>query len=185
MDGSVTSALFLNESFKIVQTNLNEVLSLIYRKVKKLKEISDNELRSLINKELVINAKELKTNINDIIIADEVRTRFSIADPKIKIKIHRTNMQRVWYETCDDSYLIAISKYIFQDDNLRKALNLHQHKVKSLYIGQGTRTDIVSGNPDIITIDSKKKVIDVVQVKQIAITKPGDPVDLFRDLTKT
>ncbi|MFX1513243.1 MAG: hypothetical protein ACFFCQ_11710, partial [Promethearchaeota archaeon] len=185
IDGSVTSALFLNEQFKVVHIGLERVIVDLYQKARIQKNLSDNELRSYINQALVGNSNELENLKVNFIDADDVRPYFPIANPQKIINLHRTSFPHVWYETCDDSYLIALSKFIFQDESYRRALHLSSAQVSSYYIGQGTRIGTVSGNPDLITVDDQKKVHEVIQVKQIAITKPHDPVDLFRDITKT
>ncbi|MHA1945374.1 MAG: hypothetical protein ACW97W_04640 [Candidatus Hodarchaeales archaeon] len=186
IDGTVTSALFLNEKFKIVTIELDSVLREAFQIIQSINTISDNKFRTLLNKKIIQNAKDLNTpNDIDILDADKIREFYPIANPDVKIKLHRTDFPRVWFETCEDSYQIALSKYLIQDSRIRKRLHLTETAIQPMYIGQGTRLNIISGHPDIITIDKNNFVHEVIQVKQIAITKPGDPIDLFRDLTKT
>ena len=186
IDGTVSSALFLNEKFKIVTVELDSVLREAFQKIQSIYDISDNEFRTLINKIIIQNAKILDTpNGVDILDADKIREFYPIADPDVTIKLHKTHFPRVWFEICEDSYQIALSKYLIQDFKIRKRLNLTETSIQPMYIGQGTHLNIISGHPDIITIGKHNFVHEVIQVKQIAITRPGDPIDLFRDLTKT
>lgn len=191
IDSSITAALFSSKKFKLRVVDLEKVLSSVYDSIGSLDRISDNELRTIINQKIIkksISIQSVYETNSDIINIDDLRLLnplIPVTGENTFINVRGKQISRAWYEVCEDSYLIAITKFIVQDKNIRRALNFNGTKVVSIYCGQGLTTPIVSCKPDIITVSDDGFITDLIQVKQISFTKPRDPIHLFRDIIKT
>jgi hypothetical protein len=193
-----TTGGITNEDFIVYHVELQQV-------VKRLMSINHNDLLKVGSGELarqivqiILNdAEPLTVSRNDgnmINLFKHVNSsKYSLDDKRFiqvanKSEKTKSGYLKCWYEACPEAWINAVTRYILQDPEFRKALKLdYQEDISSIYTGQGRITKGVepSGFPDIATIDMNEKAIDIAQVKQLGYNKPSEAVDLFRDISKT
>ncbi|MFX1504476.1 MAG: hypothetical protein ACFFDC_00005, partial [Promethearchaeota archaeon] len=193
-----TTGGITNESFKIYHVELQEV-------IKRLMSINNNDILNVETGELAKQYMEIvlddakpltisRRDGNTVNLFKHVNSlRYSLNDKRFiqvanKYEKTKSGHFKCWYEGCPEAWMNAVTRYILQDPEFRKALNLeYQENICSIHTGQGrvTKGSEPSGFPDITTIDMNGKAIDIIQVKQLGYNKPNEAIDLFRDITKT
>ncbi len=175
LPSNFTTGGITNENFVVYHVEMQEVL-------KRLMSIYHNDLLNVKPGELakqfvetILNeAKPLTVSRNDGNMINLFKhlnsSKYSLNDKRFIQVANRSEKiksgdLKCWYEGCPEAWMNAVSRYIFQDPEFRKALSFdHQENVCSIHTGQGriTKGNEPSGFPDITTIDMNGEAIDIV-----------------------